>query len=180
MMNLNRLNPGMASVVRRLSVLLLVLAIVPLGASAASVLDHRGDTSFYSPEVRPFENFPPLESIVPMPLNINPFNRQRVRETCVIQAIRQNRPARGVKGVLSAKLLVLDRRSATYSSVDLASSKFKTDDAGQASMTFDVRTDLFAEGFRAGEIGAWSYTVVEFTKRKGTFALLGCDISARK
>lgn len=150
------------------------------GFAAGSVLDSPSDTSFFSQDVRPLASTPPLESLVPMPLNINPFNRRKVRESCLVQVIKRTAAVKGAKGTFTAQLMVMSEARGTFVALDLGSGKFKTDRDGRVAFDFDIPTDLFAEGFKQGDISAWAHSRVEFTKRKGTYASLRCDIAARK
>jgi hypothetical protein len=148
--------------------------------AAGSLLDSRSDTAFFAETTRLLASFPTLESVVPMPQNINPFNRQRVRLNCVVHVIKRNSPAKGAKGAFSAKLVVMNNTTDTFDTVALGSGKFKANSDGQAAFGLEIPTKLFAEGFKAGDISAWSHTNVDFTKRRGTYALLTCELTARK
>lgn len=156
------------------------MLVDPSPGMADSLLDSRGDSAFFSSQSRPLAKFPTLESLVPMPLNINPFNRQRVRVRCVLQVIKRSAPVRGAKGRFAARLVLMDNAAGTFHSTEMTSGKFKSDADGQVIFTFDVPTDMFAQGFRNGEISAWSHASVVFSKRKATYALLRCDVTARK
>ena len=157
-----------------------MLLLVSEREAEAGVLDSRGDTSFFSGEVRPLANFPPLESVVPMPLNINPFNRKRVRQSCTVQVVRRNAPLKSARGEYEAHLVLMDNKAGTFESFELSTGKLRTDPDGEARLEFDIPTDLFAEGFKSGTVSAWSHTRLELTKRKGSFAFLRCGLSAKK
>ena len=157
-----------------------MLVIVPAREVEAGILDSRGDTSFFSGEVRPLADFPALESVVPMPLNINPFNRRRVRQSCTVQVVRRNAPLKSARGEYVSHLVLMDHRAGTFKSIELSAGKLKTDPGGEARLEFDIATDLFAEGFKSGNVSAWSHTRLEFIKRKGSFAFLRCAVTAKK
>lgn len=166
-----------------LAIVIVVAAVSTVSApafGAQTVLDNNGDTSFFTPTPRPLANFPAFESLVPMPLNINPFNRNRVQQNCVVQAVKKAAPIKGAKGVFAGKLVVMDNSTGTFETVVLASGKFKTNSDGLAVFSYDIATDLFAKGFKSGSISAWSYARVEFAKRKATYGLLHCSVTARK
>ena len=162
--------------------LIVALGVAPSapGFAANTVLDNRGDTTFFAETPRLLANFPTLESLVPMPLNINPFNRKRVQQSCAVQVYKRTSPVKGAKGTFSGKLVVMDNSKATFKTVDLASGKFRTDADGNATFEYDIATKLFAEGFKSGSISAWSYARIDFAKRKGSWALLRCGVTARK
>jgi hypothetical protein len=158
-----------------------VIAVI-LGGPVArgSILDSRSDTAFFTEQPRLLAGFPTLESVVPMPQNINPFNRQKVRLNCVVQVIKKNAPVKGAKGTFSAELAAMNNIAGTFDRVVLGSGKFKADSGGRAVFGLNIPTELFADGFKVGDTSAWSYTRVDFTKRKGTYALLTCELAARK
>lgn len=163
-----------------LTVAALVLAAGGSAALAEGFLNSRGNTTFFTDTTRLLKDMPTLESLVPMPQNINPMNRKRVRGDCTLQVVKGGAPVRSAKGTFRSQLMVLDHLTGTFEVFPLANGKLKTDAEGGFAFDLEIATALFAEGFRAGDTSAWALTTVEFKKRKGSFASLDCDVAARR
>ena len=147
---------------------------------AEGFLNSRGNTAFLTDKTRLLKDMPRLESLVPMPQNINPQNRKRVRGSCRVQVVKGGAPVRGAKGTYESRLVVLDGLTGSFESFAVASGKLRTDREGGFSFDLEIPTSLFAAGFKSGDTAAWAMTSVEFKKRKGSFASIGCDVGARK
>lgn len=163
-----------------LVVIALGVMMGPPPARSESQLSSQGDTFFFTTAARPLADFPPLESVVPMPQNINPMNRKKVHEYCSVQVAKRGDPVPSGKGSYVATLVVMDRATKTFTSTTLSSGKIRTGSEGVALFDFIIPTELFASGFKSGDISAWSYARLEFRKRKATYAMLSCDLRAKK
>ena len=163
---------------------LVAAAVILVAGGSAAVADgflnSRGNTTFFTDTTRPLKDMPTLESLVPMPQNINPMNRKRVRGACDLQVVKGGAPVRRAKGTFNSRLIVLDHLTGTFEIFPLTSGRVKTDAEGGFSFDLEIATELFADGFRAGATSAWALTTVEFKKRKGSFASLDCDVAARR
>jgi hypothetical protein len=133
-----------------------------------------------SPPCRANE-FPPFESLVPIPNVIDPFAQQMVFFSCFVDARKNGNGVKKVKGVFETDLIVLDNLTGETDRFPVGSGKFKTNSDGQALFDFEFPTEIFADGFESGDVSAWSYTRTDFTnKKKVDNAGLQCGKSASR
>lgn len=158
-------------------VALAALALVPATGWAGDFKSQStfGSSFFSASPPCPVNQFPTLESIVPMPQILDPFEEDLIPMFCQVQVAKGEKPVKKVKGTFFADLIVLDNETGELERFPVKSGRFKTNRDGISEFDFDLPAEIFADGFESGDVSAWSYTRTSFSnKKKGDRAAVSC------
>ena len=128
--------------------------------------DNLGAGFFQTSPPCPLKRFPTLEALATVPLIVDPFEQDIIPLFCQISVSKGGNPVKGAKGNFESALVVIDNETGMVETFSLGDGKFKTNSDGFAGFDFEIPAPLFADGFESGDVSAWSYTRVDFKKKK--------------